>query len=448
MTAPAAHLRMAVSSAGPLHVGPARTVLANWLLARHLGGRVSLRVEDGDPDRDTPEAQAALRHDLRWLGLDWDDEAGQAGQTERYARAAETLKAAGRLYPCFESEVELNAKRVRRVRQGHSAAYDRAMLKLTPDQRAAAEAGGKQPYWRFRLSDTAIAWNDLVQGARRVDLPTLSDPVMIRADGTPLAAFAGAIDDFEDGITHLVRAEDLANTTAIQLDLAAALGHDPAAIALAHLPAAADAAGERLSRRAGNFSLHALRQRGVEPNALAGYLARLGSAGEPHPSTPAELAPGYGLAGIGRTAPRFDIRRLLAVNRQALALLPFAGVADRLPHGATEAFWQAVRGSLDLLSEARGYWDVVAGTIVPPVIEGEAAFLRTALDTLPAEPWDATVWTSWTDALKQATGRAGKSLTLPLRLALTGEDQGPNLKALLPLIGRPRAAQRLAVAAS
>jgi len=448
MTAPAAHLRMAVSPAGPLHVGPARIVLVNWLLARRLGGRITLRVEDGDPGRDTPDGQTALRHDLRWLGLDWDDEVSQAGQSERYAGAAETLKAAGRLYPCFESEVELNAKRVRRVRQGHPAAYDRAMLKLTPAQRAAAEAGGKQPYWRFRLSDTAVAWNDLVLGARRVVLPTLSDPVMIRADGTPLAAFAGAIDDFEDGITHLVRSEDLANTTAIQLDLAAALGRDPTAIALAHLPATADADGDRLSRRAGNFSLHALRQRGVEANALAGYLARLGTPAEPRPSTPAELAADYSLASLGRTAPRFDIRRLLAVNRQALALLPFAGVADRLPHGATEAFWQAVRGSLDLLSEARGYWEVVAGTIVPPIIEGEAAFLRTAPDTLPAEPWDAAVWTSWTDALKQATGRAGKSLTLPLRLALTGEDQGPNLKALLPLIGRTRAAHRLAVAAS
>jgi len=240
----------------------------------------------------------------------------------------------------------------------------------------------------------------------------------------------------------------LANTTAIGIDLAAALGRNPAAIIFAHLPAAADAEGDRLSRRAGNFTLHALRQRGVEANALAGYLARLGSAAEPRPSTPAELATDYDIAALGRAAPRFDVRRLLAVNRQALAQLPFAGVAGRLPHGCTEAFWHAVRGSLDLLSEARGYWEVVAGTIVPPVIEGEAAFLRTALATLPAEPWDAMVWTTWTEALKVATGRAGKSLTLPLRLALTGEDQGPNLKALLPLIGRPRAAQRLAVAAS
>jgi glutamyl-tRNA synthetase len=443
-----ARLRIAVSPAGPLQVGPARIALANWLLARRLGGWITLRLEDADLGRDTEAAQAAIRHDLTWLGLHWDDEASQSEHAGRYARAAETLKAAGRLYPCFESEAELNAKRARRLRQGQPAAYDRAMLKLTPAQRAAAEAGGKRPYWRFRLSGTTIAWHDLALGPRRVALADLSDPVMIRADGTPLAAFAGAVDDIEDGITHLVRGGDLANTTAIERDLAVALGRDPNAIAFAHLPAVADAAGERLSRRAGNFSLHALRQRGVEPNALAGYLARLGSTAEPRPGTPAEFVADCDLAGLGATAPRFEMRRLLAVNRQALALLPFAGVASRLPHGATEAFWHAVRGSLDLLAEARGYWDVVAGTIIPPVIEGEAEFLRTALRTLPAEPWDATVWTTWTEALKRATGRAGKSLTLPLRLALTGEDQGPNLKALLPLIGRPRAAQRLAVAAS
>ncbi len=441
-------LRLAVSPGGPLHVGTARIVLANWLLARRLGGHVTLRLDDTEGARDTIGSPDAIRHDLGWLGLDWDEEARQSDRSDRYNAAAETLKAAGRLYPCFESEAELNAKRERRLRQGNPPIYDRAMLKLTQAQRAAAEAGGKRPYWRFRLSDSTIAWDDVALGRRQVKLPTLSDPVMIRADGTPLAAFAGGVDDLEDGITHLVRGEDLAHTTAVQLDLAAALGRDPAAIARAHLPALADAEGDRLSRRAGNFSIRALRQLGVEPAALIATLARLGSCAEPRPMTPAELAATDCLAGIAPTSPRFDMRALLAVNRQALAQIPFAGVADRLPPGATEAFWQAVRGSLDLLSEARGYWDVVAGTIVPPVIDGEAAFLRAALDTLPAEPWDGSVWTAWTEALKQCTGRTGKSLTLPLRLALTGEERGPALQALLPLIGRPRAAQRLAVAAS
>jgi glutamyl-tRNA synthetase len=440
-------LRLAVSPAGPLHVGTARIGLANWLLARRLGGQVTLRLDDTETARDITEPQDAIRHDLRWLGLDWDEEARQSERRQRYAAAADSLKSAGRLYPCFESETELNAKRVRRLRQGNPPIYDRAMLKLTPAQRAAAETGGKRPYWRFRLSDAAIAWDDFVLGRRQVDLRTLSDPVMIRADGTALAVFAGGVDDIEDGITHLVRGEDLTNVTAIQLDLGAAFGRDPAAIARAHLPALADAGGDRLSRRAGNFSLRALRQQGVEPDALAGMLACLGTAAEPRPLRPADLAGTDWLAGIAPGTPHFDMRRLLAVNRQALAQLPFAAVAGRLPPGATEAFWHAVRGSLDLLSEARLYWDVVAGTIVPPVIDGETEFLRIALETLPPEPWGSAVWTTWSDALKQSTGRAGKRLILPLRLALTGEDDGPALQALLPLIGRSRAAQRLVVAA-
>ncbi len=446
MTPADIRLRLAAAPAGPLHVGTCRILLANWLLARSLGGQVMLRLDDTEAGQDTAALLDAIRHDLRWLGLDWDSEARQSGRLDRYAGAAETLKSAGRLYPCFESEAELNAKRARRLRQGNPSVYDRAMLKLTPAQLAAAEAGGKRPYWRFRLSDSIVVWNDLILGRRQVRLPTLSDPVMIRADGSPNPAFAGLIDDLEDGITHVVRGEDLANITAIQLDLAAALGRNPAAIARAHLPALADAEGDRLSRRAGNFSLRALRQLGIEPAALTGTLACLGTRAEPRPMLPAECAAAYRLPGPVPGPPRFDMRVLLAVNRQALAALPFDGVAHRLPPGATEAFWQAVRGSLDLLSEARGYWDVVAGTIVPPVIDGEAAFLRAALDTLPAEPWTDAVWSIWTEALKRATGRAGKSLTLPLRLALTGEDHGPALQALLPLIGRSRAAQRLAVA--
>ncbi len=444
MTGPPRNLRMrmALSAATPLHVATARIALANWLLARHAGGHIALRLDDPPPGRDPPDP---IRHDLRWLGLDWDAEDPRPGRDAGHAAAA-ALQAAGRLYPCFESEAELAARRDRRLRRGQPAAYDRAMLKLTPAQREAAEAGGKRPHWRFRLSDETITWDDLALGRRSEHLPSLSDPVLLRADGTPTPAFAGAVDDLAEGITHIVRSADLTGLTAIQLDLRAALGGAPCAFA--HLPALADPAGDRLSRRTGNLSVRSLRQHGVQPEALAAYLAGLGGNPAGRPMAPAALAPSFRLAGTDPAPPRFDLPALLALNRQALAALPFAAVADRLPHGATEAFWNAVRGSLDLLTEARGYWEVVAGTIVPPVVEGEAAFLREALAQLPAEPWDDGVWTEWTAALRHRTGRSGRSVTLPLRLALTGEEQGPDLKALLPLIGRPRAAQRLAVAAS
>jgi glutamyl-tRNA synthetase len=357
------------------------------------------------------------------------------------------LKASGRLYPCFESQEELKAKREQAIKRGRAPVYDRAMLRLTAEQRAAAEANGKRPHWRFRLTDGAVAWTDLILGPRQVKLTAVSDPVLIRADGTPLYTFTSVVDDLETGISHIIRGEDHITNTGVQIDIVAALGGDPAAIGFAHLPLLTDSDGGKLSKRLDSLSLRSLRQDGMEASAIVAYLARLGTADDPAPASLETLIAGFDFARFSHSAARFDIGQLLALNRKVLHAMPFAQVADRLPRGATEAFWLAVRGNLDLLNEARGWWDVVAGTIVPPLIEGERDYLRTALDLLPREPWDEAVWTVWTGALKAATGRKGRALFLPLRLALTGEDHGPELRDLLPLMGRARTAGRLTVGA-
>ena len=445
MTAPV--VRFAPSPTGYLHVGNARVALANFLFARRHHGRFLLRLDDTDQARGKAEYADAIAHDLRWLGIGWDETFRQSDRLDRYAAAAERLKASGRLYPCFESEDELRAKRELRLRRHQAPVYDRAMLKLTPEQRAAAEANGKRPYWRFLLSHETVEWNDLVLGHRAVKLPAVSDPVLIRADGTPLYTFTSVVDDIESGITQVIRGEDHVTNTGIQRDLFAALGADPARIGFAHLPLLTDSDGGKLSKRLDSLTLRSLRADGMEAQAIAAYLARLGTSRDPEPATIATLAESFDLADFSRSAARFDITQLLALNRRVLHAEPFAAVAERLPPGATEAFWLAVRGNLDLLTEARGWWDVVAGTIVPPVIEGERDFLHTAHDLLPPEPWDGTVWPRWTEALKAATGRKGRALFLPLRLALTGEDHGPELRDLLPLIGRTRAAARLLTAA-
>ncbi len=437
-------VRFAPSPTGLLHVGNARIALANFLFARRHGGEFLLRLDDTDQERSRPEHAAAIAQDLLWLGIKWDGQFRQSDRMDRYAAAAERLKQAGRLYPCFESEEELRAKREMRIKRGRAPVYDRAMLQLTPEQRASAEAGGKRPYWRFLLSETTTAWDDLVLGRRQVKLPSVSDPVLIRADGTPLYTFTSVVDDIETGITHLIRGEDHVTNTGVQIDLFAALG--AAAPAFAHLPLLTGTEGGKLSKRTDSVSLRGLRQDGVEPMALAAYLARLGSSDDPRPLPMEALAAEFDLSHVSHSAARFDPVQLLALNRRVLHGLPFAEVADRLPAGATEAFWLAVRGNLDLLSEARGWWDVVAGTIIPPVIEGEREFFRLALAVLPPEPWDNGVWKNWTEALREATGRRGKSLFHPLRLALTGEDQGPELRELLPLMGRARVGNRLAVA--
>ena len=443
-----ARVRFAPSPTGYLHVGNARLALVNWLHARRHNGRFLLRLDDTDAARSTDAYAEAIGQDLRWLGLDWDETFRQSARLDRYAEAAEALKRSGRLYPCFESEEELRFRREQRLRRGQAPVYDRAMLKLTAAQRAAAEAGGKRPYWRFLLSDGAIGWDDLVLGRRQVKLPAVSDPVLIRADGTPLYTFCSVVDDLDSAVTHVIRGEDHVTNTGVQLDLLAALGGDPAKLRFAHLPLLLDEKGEKLSKRLDGLSLRRLRTDGVEPAAITSYLARLGSARDPVPASLEELAGDFDFAHFSAASSRFDIAQLQALNRRVLQGLDFAAVAARLPTGATEAFWLAVRGNLDLLGEARGWWDVVAGTIVPPVIEGEGDFLRTALAVLPLEPWDAQVWSAWTEALKIRTGRKGRALFLPLRLALTGEDHGPDLKTLLPLIGRARAAMRLQVAAA
>ncbi len=441
-------LRFAPSPTGYLHVGNTRPALANYLLARRHGGQFLLRLDDTDLERSRPEFADAIVQDLTWLGLAWDESFRQSDRLDLYKDAARKLEAAGRLYPCFESEAELQAKRDQRLRRRLPPVYDRAMLKLTPEQRAAAEAGGKTPYWRFRLSDGAVRWHDLVQGDREVRLPTISDPVLVRADGTPLYTFTSVVDDLAVGITHIIRGEDHVTNTAVQLDIWAALGGDPAAIQFAHLPLLVAEDGGKLSKRTGALSLRSLRQDGMEPAAITAYLARLGTSEDPVPSDLRGLAAGFDLGRYSRSPARFDIRQLLALNRRVLQGYPFEAVQDRLPPGATPAFWEAVRGNLDLLGEARGWWDVLAGTIIPPVIEGEGAFLQQALSTLPPEPWTPEVWTTWTEALKQATGRKGRALFHPLRLALTGEERGPEMRGLLPLMGRARAAERLLVAQS
>ena len=440
-------VRFAPSPTGYLHVGNSRQAVANYLFARRQGGRFLLRLDDTDRERGRPEYAEAIGNDLRWLGLDWDETFRQSDRLDRYAEAAKRLKQSGRLYPCFESAEELRAKRDQQLKRRLAPVYDRAMLKLTPEQRAAAEANGKRPYWRFRLSDGAAGWNDLVLGPRQVKLSAVSDPVVIRADGTPLYTFTSVVDDIDTAISHIIRGEDHVTNTGVQIDLFAALCADPARIAFAHLPLLTDSDGGKLSKRLDSLSLRSLRQDGVEASAITAYLARLGTSDDPTPVPLATLIEGFDFSRYSRSAARFDITQLLALNRKVLHLLPFAAVADRLPRGATEAFWLAVRGNLDLLNEARGWWDVVAGTIVPPLIEGEQAFLRAALELLPQEPWSAQIWTEWTDALKAATGRKGRALFLPLRLALTGEEHGPELRDLLPLMGRARAAARLAVAA-
>jgi len=438
-------VRFAPSPTGLLHVGNARVALVNRLLATAQGGRLLLRYDDTDLERSKPEYVAAIAEDLAWLGIVWDDEAFQSARLDRYQAAVATLTAAGRLYPCFETPEELDLKRKVQLARGKPPVYDRAALKLSDDDRRRFEAEGRWPHWRFRLDHDEVRWDDLVRGPCHTHAATLSDPVLIRADGSFLYTLPSVVDDVDFAISHVVRGEDHVTNTAPQIQLFQALGAVPPAFA--HLPLLTDAAGQGLSKRLGSLSLRDLRDQGLEPMAVNSLLARLGSSDAIEVRTSvAALATEFDLGHFSRATPKFDLHELELLNARLLHAMDWSQAAPLLAaHGLGEAgaaFWEAVKGNIGRLGEAKEWWPVVAGPLVP-VIE-DAAFAAQAAALLPPEPWDQTTWGIWAEAVKQASGRKGKALFHPLRLALTGREHGPELKSLLPLIGRARVLDRLA----
>lgn len=443
-------VRFAPSPTGHLHIGNVRTAIMNWLFAARHGGSFMFRLDDTDEERSTQAFADAIAEDLTWLGLTWDRFARESDRYARYAEAAEALKAAGRLYPCYETPEELGLKRKAMLAQHRPPIYDRSALRLTDADRARLEGEGRRPHWRFRLEHADITWDDLVQGPKHFRGADLSDPVLIREDGRPLYTLTSVVDDLDFAITHIVRGEDHVTNTAVQVQLFQALigiEGKGAVPTFAHLPLVAGSEGEGLSKRLGSLSVRSLRQdEGVEPLALTAYLSRLGTSDAiAAAGSLSELAEGFDFAKFGRGTPKFDSDELMRLNAQVLHAAPFAAVADRLAAmgmvGVDEAFWLAVRPNLSRLSDAREWWAVTKEAVTPLV--DDAAFLARAAELLPDGTWDDTTWGVWTKAVSAATGAKGKALFLPLRRALTAHDHGPELKTLLPLIGRERALARL-----
>lgn len=440
-------VRFAPSPTGRLHVGNARIALVNWLLARAKGGDFVLRMDDTDAERCRPEFVAAIEEDLRWLGLEWRQQVFQSRRLDLYREAAERLKAAGRLYPCYETPEELDYKRRRQRARGKPPVYDREALRLSDEDRRRLEAEGRRPHWRFRLDEAEdVRWRDLVRGESHIRAGSISDPVVIRGDGTFLYMLPSAVDDIDLGVTHVVRGEDHVTNTAAQIQMIRALGGEPPAFA--HLPLMVGAKGEGLSKRLGSLSLAELRQDGIEPLALNSLLAKLGSADPVEPRLSlAELAAEFDIARLGRSSPRFDRRELEHLNARLLHGMPFAQAAPRLRalglEGVDEAFWDAVRPNLARLDEVAEWWAVCRAPLTPAIAKEDRDWLRQAADLLPPEPWGEDTWAAFISAVKDVTGRKGKALFRPLRLALTGREHGPELKVLLPLVGRERARARL-----
>jgi glutamyl-tRNA synthetase len=429
-------VRFAPSPTGLLHVGNARTALLNWLFARKLGGRFLLRIDDTDAARSTKAFEEAIYRDLGWLGLTHDATDRQINRLAIYSAAFYKLQAAGRVYPCYETEAELDRQRSLQAARKLPPVYNRASL--DPANRKKWEGEGRKPHWRFLLSRSKVSWTDLVRGPVEIDTATMSDPVLVREDGAFLYTLPSVADDIDMAISHVVRGEDHVTNTAAQIEIFQALGGPVPKFA--HFPLLVGAGGEALSKRLGSLSLESLREEGIEPQAVTSYLAKLGTSDPVEPRlTLGELVEEFDFARIGRAPAHFVPEELTALNAKLLHITPYSAVAARVPEG--EAFWDAVRPNLAKLGDVAEMARLISGPVAPKIEHADLAAKAASL--LPPEPWNEDTWGLWTKAVQAETGAKGRGLFHPLRLALTGLEHGPELKKLLPLIGRDRVLARL-----
>jgi glutamyl-tRNA synthetase len=438
-------VRFAPSPTGYLHIGNARTALWNWLIAQKAGGTFILRLDDTDRERSTEVFAAAIIEDLAWLGIHPDRLEKQSDRVSRYSVEFERLKAAGLVYPAYETPDELDRKRKRLQARNLPPVYDRAALKLTGEERAALEAEGRKPHWRFRLSGQAVEWEDGVRGPARIETSALSDPVLVREDGTVLYTFASVIDDIDMGVTDIIRGEDHVANTGVQIELFRALGAVPPHFAHHNLIIAAS--GEEMSKRKGTLSLRSFRDAGAEPTALAAVAVLTGTSESVRPVLHLDHLSGLiALDKLSRAPTKFDPAEVMVLTAKGLHETPYSSVESRLaalglaPDKA-EALWNAVRGNLSVFGDIAGWRDLAFGDAAGVITEPD--YIGTAIEHLPAEAFGEQTWNLWTEALKQVTGRKGKPLFMPLRLALTGMEHGPELKGLLPLMGRAKVLARL-----
>lgn len=438
-------VRFAPSPTGMMHVGNARTALITWLFAKRTGGHFLLRIDDTDLERSKIEYEQAIEEGLIWLGLPWDEKTNQKNRSAYYDAKIAQLKSSGRIYPCYETPEELSLKRKTQLSRGKPPIYDRESLNLTDAQKTKYESEGRTPHWRFLLEHKTIEWNDLIRGEVKFNGADLSDPVVIREDGSPLYHLCSVIDDVDYAITHIVRGEDHVSNTATHIQMFEAMGAKPPAFA--HLPLISDIEGGKLSKRLGAMSLRDLRdEEKLEPMALVSLLARLGTSDpiEPFQSHEA-LIKNFDFSKFSRGTPKFDMEELLRLNAKLIHETPYEEVIVRLANmgmaGLDKEFWLAVRPNLQKLSDIAEWWHVANGPVEPVIADAE--FIKAAAALLPQTPWSRNTWKEWTDSVKEQTGRKGKELFMPLRQALTGMEHGPELSDLLLLIGPEKTKERL-----
>lgn len=430
--------RFAPSPTGFIHVGNLRTALMNYMIARKAGGTFILRIDDTDPERSKEEYVDGIKEDLTWLGLHWDRVERQSERLEQYHVAAEELRQKGRFYEAFETPVELDLKRKKQLNMGKPPVYDRAALALSDAEKDKLRAERDAGVWRFKLDQQRIEWPDGILGDISIDAASVSDPVLIRGDGQILYTLASVVDDTEMGVTHVVRGSDHVTNTATQIQIMQALGHKHPSFA--HHSLLTGPQGEALSKRLGTLALRDLRAQGIEPFALLSLMARLGSSDPIELRTDmSELIDGFDINHFGAAPTKFDLQDLFPLTGRYLQTLPLDAVISRItdlgvPADKAAAFWAITRENIETLNDLKAWWHMFRDGATPVIEDGDEAFIAQAMSMLPEMPFDSGTWGAWTAAVKEATGRKGRGLFRPLRLALTGQEHGPEMAGVMPLL--------------
>lgn len=451
-------VRFAPSPTGYIHIGNIRIALFNWLYAQAHNGTFILRYDDTDVERSKQEYIDAIAVDLEWLNIQPNEVYYQSKRFNRYDEVAETLKQRGLLYPCYETAEELDRRRKIQLSRKLPPIYDRSALKLTAEDKKLFESQGRKPHWRFLLPNfennplqtkrTEICWDDAVKGKQTIDLASLSDPVLIREDGSYLYTLPSVIDDIDMAITHIIRGDDHITNTGAQIALFKALGTKLPVFG--HINLLATVLGKGLSKRNNDLSIRSLRAEGFESIAIQCLAVLIGTSQNVHPYLhQVELLKHFNLQDTSRSVAKFDTADLFILNSHIVHELTYTQVKTRLESLSIEGekaeyFWNAIRSNIDKVNDASLWWEIIHDDKHFDTVSVEdRAFVCQSRDFLPEGVLNDETWKVWTKLLKEKTGRSGKTLFMPLRQALTGIDHGPEMGKLLPLLGREKVIKRL-----
>ena len=444
-------VRFAPSPTGFLHVGNIRASIINYLYAKKTGGKFFLRLDDTDSQRVRDEYREMIFTDMKWLGLNYDEVFKQSDRLARYEEAKNKLLANNRLYECFETAEELNLQRKAQSASGIAPVYNRASLKLTKEQKDELRRAGLKPHYRFLLNDKPTSWDDKIKGKITYDGRHFSDPILIREEdkngfGIPTYTFCSVVDDIDYGITDIIRGEDHITNTAIQIQIFEALGAK--APDFAHL-ALVKASEGKISKREGGFDVKTLRQDGYEPMAIVNLLAQIGTSESLKIYQNFEqLISDFSFDKFSKSAMNYDITELTNINQKLLQILSFEHISARIKemgikYNISEKLWEICKHNINFIYEIQDWCAIFCDEFRYKNSPQDLEFLHKIIELLPQDTSQENSWQIWLDEIKKNSPRKGKELFMPIRLALTGKEHGPELKHAINLISRDEIIARL-----